>query len=206
MALAAVQVHSGHDLRLLPHGALVTRYPEGYEWLVEDFFDAANSVALTSQADDIVNKVFSDLYLVISDISEQLLHLQWFSLHPSLCSYLPCSCRRYTLYWLLSFWVYLRTRSDILLVSAIRAGSWATWLSSVNPNVRVIFLQIFPIWLLCRILFSFQCFLSLNITRRTMLDPIRFLPIMWPYQLPCFWLSRVIHPQLSLESHCHWPS
>ena len=61
MALAAVQVHSSHDLRLLPHGALVTRYPEGYERLVEDFFDAANSVALTSQADDIVNKVFSDL-------------------------------------------------------------------------------------------------------------------------------------------------
>ena len=61
MALAAVQVHSSHDLRLLPHGALVTRYPEGYERLVEDFFDAANSVALTSQADDIVNKVLSGL-------------------------------------------------------------------------------------------------------------------------------------------------
>ena len=44
------------------HGvALVTEYPEGYERLVEDFFDAANSVALTSQDDDIVNKVFSDL-------------------------------------------------------------------------------------------------------------------------------------------------
>ena len=61
MALAAAQVHSGHDLRLLPCGALVTGYLGDYERLVEDFFDAANSVALTSQADDIVNKVFSDL-------------------------------------------------------------------------------------------------------------------------------------------------
>ena len=61
MALAAVQVHSGRDLRLLPHGALVTGYLGDYERLVEDFFDAANSVALTSQADDIVNKVFSGL-------------------------------------------------------------------------------------------------------------------------------------------------
>ena len=58
MALAAVQVHSGHDLRLLPRGALVTGYPRDYERLVEDFFDVANSVALTSQADDIVNKSF----------------------------------------------------------------------------------------------------------------------------------------------------
>ena len=61
MALAATQVHSGHDLRLLPRGALVTGYPEDYKQLVEDFFDAANSIALTSQADDIVNKVFSYL-------------------------------------------------------------------------------------------------------------------------------------------------
>ena len=48
MALAATQVHSGHDLWFLPRGALVTRYPGDYERLVEDFFDAANSVALTS--------------------------------------------------------------------------------------------------------------------------------------------------------------
>ena len=61
MALATAQVHSGHDLWLLPHGALVTGYPRDYERLVEDFFDAANSVALTSQTDDIVNKVFSVL-------------------------------------------------------------------------------------------------------------------------------------------------
>jgi len=61
MALAAAQVHSDHDLRHLPRGASVTGYPGDYERLVEDFFDATNSIALTSQADDIVNKVFSDL-------------------------------------------------------------------------------------------------------------------------------------------------
>ena len=48
MALAAAQVHSGHDLRLLPCGALVTRYPGDYERLIEDFFNTTNSVALTS--------------------------------------------------------------------------------------------------------------------------------------------------------------
>ena len=61
MALAAAQVHSSHDLRLLPHGASATGYPGDYERLVEDFFDAANYIALTSQADAIVNKVFSSL-------------------------------------------------------------------------------------------------------------------------------------------------
>ena len=61
MALAAAQVHSGHDLRLLPRGASATGYPRDYERLVEDFSDAANSIALTSQADDIVHKVFSGL-------------------------------------------------------------------------------------------------------------------------------------------------
>ena len=48
MSLAVAQVHSGHDLRLLPRGVLVTGYPGDYERLVEDFFDAANSIALTS--------------------------------------------------------------------------------------------------------------------------------------------------------------
>ena len=61
MALAAAQVHSGHDLWLLPHGAPATGYPRDYDRLVEDFFDAANSVALTSEANDMVNKVFSSL-------------------------------------------------------------------------------------------------------------------------------------------------
>ena len=58
MALAAAQVHSDHDLWLLPREALVTRYPRDYERLVEDFSDAANSVTFISQADDIIAKVF----------------------------------------------------------------------------------------------------------------------------------------------------
>ena len=48
MALAAAQVHSDHDLWLLPCGAQATRYPRDYERLVKDFSDVANSVALTS--------------------------------------------------------------------------------------------------------------------------------------------------------------
>ena len=48
MALATAQVHSGHDLWLLPHGAPTTEYPRDYERLVEDFSYAANSVVLTS--------------------------------------------------------------------------------------------------------------------------------------------------------------
>ena len=59
IALAAAQVYSNHDLRLLPHEALVTRYLGDYERLVEDFSDAANSVTFISQADDIIAKVFS---------------------------------------------------------------------------------------------------------------------------------------------------
>ena len=61
LALAAAQACSGHELRLLPHGFLATTHPGDHERVVEDFFDAAKSVALTSQADDIVNKVFSSL-------------------------------------------------------------------------------------------------------------------------------------------------
>ena len=58
-ALAATQVHSGHDLRLLPHGASATGYLGDYERLVKDFSDAANSVTFISQADDLIAKVFS---------------------------------------------------------------------------------------------------------------------------------------------------
>ena len=48
IALAAAQVYSNHDLWLLPHEALVTRYPGDYEHLVEGFSDVANSVTFTS--------------------------------------------------------------------------------------------------------------------------------------------------------------
>ena len=67
MALAVAQARSGHELQLLPHGFPATKHPRDHERLVEDFFDAANSVALTTQAEDIVNKVFPDLYLVTGE-------------------------------------------------------------------------------------------------------------------------------------------
>ena len=58
MALAAAQAHPSHNLWLLPHGFPDVAHPGDHEHLVEDFFDAANSIALASQANDIVNKVF----------------------------------------------------------------------------------------------------------------------------------------------------
>ena len=61
MVLAAAQACSGHELRLLPHGFPATEHPRDHERLVEDFFDAANSIALATQAKDIVNKVFPGL-------------------------------------------------------------------------------------------------------------------------------------------------
>ena len=48
MALAVAQARSGHELRLLPHGFPATEHPGDHERLVEDFFDAANSIALAS--------------------------------------------------------------------------------------------------------------------------------------------------------------
>ena len=48
MALAATQACSSHELRLFPRGFLATAHPGDHERLVENFFDAANSVALTS--------------------------------------------------------------------------------------------------------------------------------------------------------------
>ena len=59
MALAAAQANSSHDLWLLPHGFLDTAYPGEHERLVEDFMNAANSVAFNTLADDKVGKVFS---------------------------------------------------------------------------------------------------------------------------------------------------
>ena len=48
MALAAAQARSSHELWLLPHGFPAMAHPGDHERLVEDFFDATNSVALTS--------------------------------------------------------------------------------------------------------------------------------------------------------------
>ena len=61
MALAAAQARSGHELWLLLHGFPATEHPGDHERLVEDFFEAANSIALTTQGEDIVNKVFPGL-------------------------------------------------------------------------------------------------------------------------------------------------
>ena len=58
MALAAAQARSGHNLRLLPHGFLDAAHPGEHEHLVEDFSNAANSVAFNTLADDIVGRVF----------------------------------------------------------------------------------------------------------------------------------------------------
>ena len=59
MALAAAQAYLGHNLWLLPHGFPDAVHPGGHEHLVEDFMNAANSVAFNTLADDIVGKVFS---------------------------------------------------------------------------------------------------------------------------------------------------
>ena len=61
MALAPAQARSSHNLWLLPHDFPDATHPGDHERLVEDFFDAANSVAFTTQANDIVNKVFPGL-------------------------------------------------------------------------------------------------------------------------------------------------
>ena len=58
-ALAAAQAHSSRNLRLLPHGFPDAMHPEDRERLTEDFLGAANSVAFSTLADDIVGKVFS---------------------------------------------------------------------------------------------------------------------------------------------------
>ena len=48
MALAAAQARSGHDLRLLPHGFSTTERHGDHERLVDDFFNAANSIAFNT--------------------------------------------------------------------------------------------------------------------------------------------------------------
>ena len=45
---ASVQVHSGHELRFLPHGLAAAAHSGDHECLIEDFFSAANSVASIS--------------------------------------------------------------------------------------------------------------------------------------------------------------
>ena len=61
MALTVAQARSSHELQLLPHGFLATEHPKDHQRLVKNFFNTANSVALASQAKDIVNEVFPGL-------------------------------------------------------------------------------------------------------------------------------------------------
>ena len=58
MVSAAAQARSGHNLLLL-HGFSDAVYPGEHERLIEDFMNAANSVAFNTLADDIVGKAFS---------------------------------------------------------------------------------------------------------------------------------------------------
>ena len=58
VALAVVQVCSGYELQLLPHGFPATDHPEDHENLVENFSNTANTIAFSSSARDIVNKLF----------------------------------------------------------------------------------------------------------------------------------------------------
>ena len=48
MALAAAQAHSSHELWLLPYGFPGAEHLGDHERLVENFFNATNSIALTS--------------------------------------------------------------------------------------------------------------------------------------------------------------
>ena len=61
MALAAAHARLGHNLRLLTHGFPDVVYPGEHERLVEDFMNAANSIAFNTLVDDIVGKVFFGL-------------------------------------------------------------------------------------------------------------------------------------------------
>ena len=58
-ALSTAQAHSGHNLRLLPHGFPDVVPPEDHECFIDEFFSAANSVAFNTLADDVVSKLFS---------------------------------------------------------------------------------------------------------------------------------------------------
>jgi hypothetical protein len=58
VALAMAQVRSGCELGFLPHGFPATDRPKDHESLIEDFSNAADTIAFSSPAEDIVSKVF----------------------------------------------------------------------------------------------------------------------------------------------------
>ena len=57
-SLAIVQLHSGHDLHHLEPGFLDTDRLEDQEDLIREFTDAAEAIAVTIHAQDVVNNVF----------------------------------------------------------------------------------------------------------------------------------------------------
>ena len=57
-ALAVVQLRSGHELHHLKPGFPYTDRLEDQEDLIGDFTDAAEAIAVTIHAQDVVNNVF----------------------------------------------------------------------------------------------------------------------------------------------------
>ena len=58
VALAAVQVQTGHDLHAMELGFPMVDDPNMHEELIEDFDDGAAAIVDITLAQDIVNKVF----------------------------------------------------------------------------------------------------------------------------------------------------
>jgi len=58
VALAAAQLRSGHELHHLEPGFLDTDRLEDQEGLIGDFIDAAEDIAVTIHAQDVVNNIF----------------------------------------------------------------------------------------------------------------------------------------------------
>ena len=58
MALATVQVQTGHELHTMEIGFLMGDGPEEHEELIEDFIDAAEAIMDITSAQDVINNVF----------------------------------------------------------------------------------------------------------------------------------------------------
>ena len=58
VALATVQVQTGHELRTMELGFLMADDPNMHKELIEDFDDATVAIVDITSAQDVVNKVF----------------------------------------------------------------------------------------------------------------------------------------------------
>ena len=63
-ALAVAQLCSGHELHHLEPGFLDTDRLEDQEGLIGDFIDAAEDIAVTIHAQDVVNNIFLGPYII----------------------------------------------------------------------------------------------------------------------------------------------